>query len=133
MRNLRLNINIPTECKIFAQRFLHFVVNPISIVSGNVLFSIFAIVLIIQSKLRKIRKPNPQNPAKNISVGLPGSPIKCWGKSVHEFMSYDLTNKQTENTTLLLPPCTRTWTIIIGNWIFAIKVDPLNLESQTFL
>jgi len=30
----------------------------------------------------------------------------------------------------LLPPFTRTWTIFLRNWIFAIEVDPLNLESQ---
>ena len=28
------------------------------------------------------------------------------------------------------PPFTRTWTILPGNKIFAIKVDTLNLESQ---
>ena len=32
---------------------------------------------------------------KNIPVDLPSYPIKIWGKSVKGFLSYDLTNKQT--------------------------------------
>ena len=40
-----------------------------------------------------------QNQAKNISVGLPSSPIKIWGKSVQGFLSYDQTNKQTDTMT----------------------------------
>ena len=36
-----------------------------------------------------------QNQAKNIPVSLPSSPNKIWGKSVQGFLSYDLTNKQT--------------------------------------
>ena len=29
-------------------------------------------------------------------MGLPSSPIKIWGKSVHGFLSYDRTDKQTD-------------------------------------
>ena len=35
-----------------------------------------------------------QKQAKNISVGLPGSTIKIWGKSIMRLMSYDQTSKQ---------------------------------------
>ena len=42
-----------------------------------------------------------QNQTKNISVGLPKSPIKIWGKSVQQgVLSYDRTNKQTPRKTL---------------------------------
>ena len=37
-----------------------------------------------------------QNQAKNISIGLPSSPIQIWGKSIQGFLSYDRTNKQTK-------------------------------------
>ena len=45
------------------------------------------------------------NQAKNISTGLPSSPIKIWGKSVQEFLSYDLwadkkTGRQTKKLLL---------------------------------
>ena len=59
--------------------------------------------------------------------------IICWTRKrlsclcLHQnlFMFY-------KNTALprILPPFTRTWTILPGKWIFASKVDPLNLESQ---
>ena len=34
---------------------------------------------------------------------------------------------------MLTQPFTRTWSTLQGNLIFAIKVDPLNLESQNRL
>ena len=40
-----------------------------------------------------------QNQTKNISVGLPSSPIKIWGKSVQGFLSYDRTNKKKQKKT----------------------------------
>ena len=57
-----------------------------TILSGNKIFAIKVDLLNLES----------QNQAKNISVGLPISPIKIWGKSVQGFLSYDRTNKQTD-------------------------------------
>ena len=56
-----------------------------TILLGNLIFVIKVDSLNLES----------QNQAKNISVDLPSSPIKIWGKSVKRFLSYDRTNKQT--------------------------------------
>ena len=40
-------------------------------------------------------KLESQNPAKNILVDLPSSPIKIWDKSFQGFISYDRTYIQT--------------------------------------
>ena len=49
------------------------------------------------------------------------------------FIQYTIYNniKHTKYTIYkFLPPFTRTWTILPGNWFFPISVNPLNLESQ---
>jgi len=55
----------------------------------------YHIKLIFETQLR-ILKPS------YILVGLPGSIIKIWGKSVQAFLSFDRTNKQTDKQRLQL-------------------------------
>ena len=59
------------------------------------MYTIFAWELNFLFKSQPILNLKSQNQTKNIPVVLPSYPIKIWGKSILEFLSYDLTNQQT--------------------------------------
>ena len=68
-----------------------------------------------------------QKQTKNISVVLPSSPIKIWGKSVKRFLSYDRT-------------CIKTFRLIdvhtdILTYLFKVKIrmEIMNFEEHVFI